>query len=95
MMTRTAHRMRTTASIGLLVLFIFGLGLWVKSETQAAEPGRSSRSSRPPSSGDGTGEDVVARKLDQVLATQETILQRLDEVMEELRIVKIRATINR
>ena len=95
MTTRTAHRMRITTSIGVLVVIILGLGLWVKAETQAAESsGRSSRASRSTSSVDGTGEDAVARKLDQVLANQETIFRRLDEVMEELRIVKIRATLN-
>lgn len=96
MTTRTAHRMRIATSIGLLVASILGLGLWVKAETQAAESsGRSSRASRSTTSSvDGTGEDAVARKLDQVLANQETIFRRLDEVMEELRIVKIRATLN-
>ena len=37
--------------------------------------------------------DPLERKLDDVLAGQQAILKRLDEVMEELRIVKIRATI--
>ena len=95
MTTRTAHRTRTRASIGLLLVSILGLGLWVKAETQAAESsGRSSRASRSSSSVDGMDENAVAQKLDQVLANQETIFRRLDEVMEELGIVKIRATLN-
>ena len=35
---------------------------------------------------------ALEKKLDEVLATQQTILKKLDEVMEELRIVKVRAT---
>lgn len=35
----------------------------------------------------------VEAKLNDILARQEQILQRLDQVMEELRIVKIRATV--
>lgn len=35
---------------------------------------------------------VLERKLEEVLATQQTILQKLDELMEELRIIKVRAT---
>ena len=38
--------------------------------------------------------DVAAleKKLNQVLANQQTILQKLDAMMEELRIIKVRAT---
>ena len=35
---------------------------------------------------------VLEKKLEEVLATQQTILQKLDELMEELRIIKVRAT---
>ena len=35
---------------------------------------------------------ALERKLEEVLATQQTILQKLDELMEELRIIKVRAT---
>lgn len=34
----------------------------------------------------------ILQKLDQILANQEAILKRFDDVMEELRIVKVRAT---
>ena len=34
----------------------------------------------------------LEKKLDEVLATQQTILQKLDEMMEELRVIKVRAT---
>jgi len=35
---------------------------------------------------------VLEKKLNQVLANQQTILQKLDAMMEELRIIKVRAT---
>ena len=35
----------------------------------------------------------LEKKLDELLQNQQTILQRLDQVMEELRIVKVRATV--
>lgn len=35
---------------------------------------------------------ALEKKLDEVLATQQTILQKLNEMMEELRIIKVRAT---
>ena len=35
---------------------------------------------------------VLERKLEEVLATQQAILQKLDALMEELRIIKVRAT---
>ncbi|MBI4322672.1 MAG: hypothetical protein HY596_00170 [Candidatus Omnitrophica bacterium] len=35
---------------------------------------------------------ALEKKLDEVLATQQTILRKLDEMMEELRIIKVRAT---
>ena len=35
----------------------------------------------------------IERKLDEILSNQQTILQRFDAVMEELRIIKIRATL--
>ena len=37
--------------------------------------------------------DSIEKKLDQILANQETILRRFDQVMEELRIIKVRATL--
>ena len=34
----------------------------------------------------------LEKKVDEVLATQQAILQKLDDVLEELRVVKVRAT---
>ncbi len=39
-----------------------------------------------------SSEATVEQKLDQILAKQDQILARFDEVMEELQIIKIRAT---
>ena len=35
---------------------------------------------------------ALEKRLNQVLANQQTILQKLDAMMEELRIIKVRAT---
>lgn len=38
---------------------------------------------------------LLDKKLNEILAAQQTILQKLDAVMEELRIIKVRATLAR
>lgn len=54
---------------------------------------KASRSTRPSgSSGSGKAGSGVEAKVDEILSNQRRILSRLDEVMEELKIVKIRAT---
>ena len=92
---QTRDHRRVSWPLGLTLAF--GIGLWSQTGAQAEAPSRSSRPPRPPSAGKAGG-DVDAKKLDakldQILANQEKILQRFDEVMEELRIVKIRATLN-
>ena len=40
----------------------------------------------------GMSTAAIEKKLDQILANQQTILLRFDAVMEELRIIKVRAT---
>ena len=72
-------------AVGLAV----GVVMWFGVSAVASE--QSGRSSRPPED-----EDLAARvntKLEEVLETQQQILKRLDEVMEELKIIKIRATL--
>ena len=74
-------------AVGLAV----GVAVWLGFSAVAS--GQSGRSSRPPEAQD---EDLAVRvntKLEEVLDTQQQILKRLDEVMEELKIVKIRATL--
>ncbi|MBI2104225.1 MAG: hypothetical protein HYT90_01415 [Candidatus Omnitrophica bacterium] len=70
-------------------------GAWMGAESQAAERSRTSRAKADGSTGTSAQPDKkLEDKLDQILANQEKIFQRFDEVMEELKIVKIRATIN-
>lgn len=38
---------------------------------------------------------TVSKKLDDIASTQQTILQKFDAIMEELRIIKVRATLSR
>lgn len=54
------------------------------------EEAPTSRSSRKSSSGSNAN---LEQKLDEILAKQETILQKFDAVMEELRIIKVRTSI--
>lgn len=57
------------------------------STSRSAEAGRSTRTS-------ATGREArIEEKLDQILANQDRLFAKLDEVMEELKIVKIRATL--
>jgi hypothetical protein len=55
--------------------------------SQEEETAPATKSSRPSKT-----EDALERKLDEVLANQKAILQKFDAVMEELRVIKIRAT---
>jgi hypothetical protein len=72
--------------VGCLAAMAAGaLPLWAQGEDTG-------RSSRPARSSDG-GDAALERKVDQVLEQQGRILARLDEIMEELKIVKIRATV--
>ena len=75
---------------GILVAGFVGLavvlGLWATT-TLAKEAASKTPSGKEPSLAQ------VEDKLDQILANQQTILGRFDAVMEELRIVKVRATL--
>ena len=74
---------------------VVSIGVWLKTTAPAEGQARSSRRS----AGDGGETSAQAdtatleAKLDQILQNQEQIFQRFDQVMEELRIVKIRATL--
>jgi hypothetical protein len=68
--------------------------------TSDRPPSRSSRSTRaatapfaPEDASDERSFDRLEEKLDRVLANQEAILKKFEQVMEELRIIKVRATI--
>ncbi len=85
-----------TALIGVLVGFGLGAG-WASFAEEASDrsstytlPLKSAKSSAKPES---TARDSqLDRKLDQLLAGQQTILQKFDGVLEELRVVKIRCS---
>ena len=71
------------------------LGLSLSSGSFAEDsPDRASRGDHPPSAAlsKEASSKAIDEKLDQLLATQQSILQRFDAVLEELRIVKIRCT---
>ena len=71
---------------GRLVLVGVALGTFVAVQYLAsAQVAPKSRESKIDSA-------AIERKLDAVLSNQQTILQKLDAVMEELHIIKIRAT---
>ena len=57
--------------------------------TRSSTPARASR----PTTATATENAKLEQKLNDILQHQQDILTRLDQVMEELRIVKIRATI--
>ena len=70
-------------------------GAWMMAQTQAAEQPQSRRSKASDSAPTSSRTDgKIESKLDEILANQEKILKRFDDVMEELRIVKVRATLN-
>lgn len=80
-----------------LVPLLLGVGLaigvassFVLSDQEPVPSSRSSRSSKASSSGSNAN---IESKLDDILANQQAILQKFDAIMEELRIIKVRATL--
>ncbi|MBI4342161.1 MAG: hypothetical protein HY599_02200 [Candidatus Omnitrophica bacterium] len=75
-----------------------GTGVAVALNAEDA-PTTSSRASHPPAAsssriaGGGVTPKMLEAKLNEILENQQKILKRLDEVMAELQIVKIRATV--
>lgn len=94
----TAHRPHGAhvflALAGLLIGFGMGAG-WVTFAEEAADRSATSTAAkRSSTSAKSTGRDSqVEHKLDQLLAGQQTILKQFDAVLEELRIVKIRCSL--
>ena len=86
----------------ILVGIGIGLGMAshpVFSQEEHAVPDRSTKATttKPASksSGGGTKDSQIERKLDQILSTQQDILSKFDAVLEELRIIKVRTLVNR
>ena len=81
-----------------LLILAMGVSLWMSAdacaEEDASPPSTSSRSSHPSRVGDPGGESTaIEAKLNKILDNQQRILARLDEVMEELGVIKVRATV--
>ena len=90
---RVARPWRVVVSVG--VACVLGIGAWINTSVQATEeqPQSTTHSSRPSRTSTSSQEANVEAKLNEILQNQQKILTRLDEVMEELKIVKIRATL--
>ena len=90
-----ASRMAVGLIAALLVGALAHAGLRAAEEEAASgsRPRRTSRSSAGKSASK-LDERRIDQKLDEIIENQQKILKRFDEVMEELRIVKIRATLN-
>ncbi|MBI4597225.1 MAG: hypothetical protein HY737_02345 [Candidatus Omnitrophica bacterium] len=95
---------RWSQAIGLLVALSVGIGIgWMSrpavwaAEEDATPPVRSSRattkSAAASTTSSSSGNAKLEKKLDEILANQQDILKRFDAVMEELKIIKVRATI--
>ena len=93
MAQRASRRAAGWQPLGLAL--VVSLGTWLQTGTPAEGQSRSSR--RPARGAEETSEKVdtakLEAKLDQILENQDQILKRFDDVMEELRIVKVRATL--
>ena len=69
-------------------------GFWVFTQPlRAAEQSSKAAKSAGKTEEEGKLDPKVEARLNDILAHQEQILQRLDQVMEELKIIKIRATV--
>jgi len=73
------------------------LYVWAQVSSAIEEPSgtrssRTSSTSASTTSGGGGKDAQILSKLNEILANQHTILQKFDAMMEELRIIKIRAT---
>ena len=94
-------RARAAVMIILTTSLATTLGVWA-SASDTEDASRSSRATRStaktsaskPSPGDERAELVhLDEKLDRILANEEQIMKKFDEMMEELRIIKVRASI--
>lgn len=93
------NRQREQRAVGWLTMLVvmtsLSLGwLWHQSISVAEEStSKDRRSSSSGSQGKSGDLSHLESKLDQVLGNQQTILKKFDEVMDELRIIKVRATL--
>jgi hypothetical protein len=91
-MNSRSHRWWLVAVAGCALAIGAGFGMLARAADE--EPaGRASRRAARTSASSSSSADGLERKLEEVLAGQQAILKRLDEIMEELKIVKIRASV--
>ena len=92
----TRHQM-TAAGLALAVGAGMLLGAAAVWSADAADASRSSRPSRAGTAKTAAAGDLdlsdIEEKLDEILSGQQAILKKFDAVMEELRIIKVRATL--
>lgn len=95
METRDTQKPRWTRQAMILLGVGIALSL-VTGELFSQEPS-GAKSAKPATSSSRSKEKdaQIEQKLDQILANQQAILQKFDAMMEELRIIKVRTTINR
>ena len=79
--------------IGLGVSCWFSALSWAKQTTVKARSSTTSSATKPSTPSQEASDAKLEKKLDEILANQQTILQKFDAVMEELRIIKVRATL--
>ena len=85
---------RSTHGKRLWEILLVGMCLWAWSVPLMAQPPEPAPIHKTKSSEtvSKSAEQRLSAKLDQVLANQQKILARFDEIMQELAIVKVRAT---
>ncbi len=94
-MIRPRHSWRTVSVIGLLMFLGLGSRLFAASQandvyegSQAAQP----KSAKAPAEKSDADLKRIEEKLDEILKVQETILTQYDDIMENLRIAKVRVS---
>jgi hypothetical protein len=84
-------------SLGLALIVSVGVlshaDVPAEGQSRATPRGSATSAGSAEAKADEVDAKKLEAKLDQILQSQERIFQRLDEVMEELRIVKVRATL--
>lgn len=88
--------MNRAALAGAFVAALLALGFGVGATAAQSRAAQGASKASHNSSGETGAEEKlreILKNQEQILANQATILQKFDAVMEELRIIKVRATI--
>lgn len=78
-------------ALGGVCLLVFGLAVWLHGSPSARARGSEKRGAPPAQGLDEEYVRQLEQELDGILATQQTILDRFDDILQELDIVKVRA----